>query len=281
MMELQLHTGSLRTSILSILLLVSFCGFSQKRLGFYLGAGPNTTFCQYLRSEGIEGLSKGLPSVTANVAAKIKLSKHFSIAAQYARIRSRINVQMNDIEVYYFDRYTQQGKVIGYMDFSDDLYLYGNQAGLNFNYEIPFQKNNLIIGLGINRAFFSSGQNKVIRNYERLPDNSAISDIKRRQTSELAGPNITSADFSLSYERMFFGDRFGVFGRMDYIYNIKIYSFDYKYSGMGLVDGYDYRDSRGVTSSFSYYSFSFQTLNITIGAFYNINFKANEKSSAR
>lgn len=279
MMEPQTHTGLLRTSILFIFLLLSSFGFSQKRLSFYIGAGPNMTFCQYLRSEGIDGISKGVLSVTYNAAVKLRLSRHFSIAAQYTSIRSRIKVSMKDIEVTHLDRYTQQRTVIGYMNFSDDLYLFGNQAGLNFNYEIPFEKNNLIVGLGVNRAFFSSGQNKVVRNYESLPNNSAISDIDRRQTSELAGPNLTSANLSLAYERMLFADRVGIFGRLDYIYNIKIYSFDYKYSNMGLIDGYDYRDRRGATSDLKYYSFSFQTLNFTIGAFYNINFKANEKSS--
>lgn len=275
----QIHTGLLRISILFFFLLLSFWGVSQKRLGFYIGAGPNTSFCQYLRSELIDGVSKGILSVTGNAAVKLKLSRHFSISAQYTRIRSRINVSMKDIEVYYFDRYTQQGKIIGYMSFKDELYLFGNQVGLNFNYEMPFEKNTLIVGLGINSAFYSSGQNKIIRNYESLPNNSAISDIDRRQSSELAGPNLISPGLSLTYERTIFSDRVGVFGRLEYNYNIEAYSFNYKCSNMGLVDGYEYRDKRGAVSAFKYYSFSFQTLNFTIGAFINLNFKANEKSS--
>lgn len=277
-MALQTHTGSLRTSILFVLLLVTCLGYSQKRLGFYLGVGPNTTFCQYLRSQGIEGVTKVRPSVTYNAAVKLNLFKHFSISAQYTRIRSRIHILMNDIRVDLLDRYTQQRTVIGYMSFSDDLYLFGNHAGLNFNYEVPLKKNNLAVGLGINVGFYSSGQNKVVRNYQSLPNNSAITDIDRRQTSKLAGPNLVSPNLSLTYERML-SDRVGVFGRLDYIYNIEMYSFDYKHSNMGLVDGYSYYGTRGPSSDFKYYSFSFQTLNFTVGAFYNINFKTNEKTS--
>lgn len=279
MMEPQVHTESLRTSILSILLLLTMHGFSQKGFSFYLGAGPNTTFCPTLRSDGIQGSSKGVISTTFNAATKLKLSRHFSIMIQYAGIKSHINVLMKDIEVDYIDRYTQTRKVIGYMSFSDDLYLSWHQVGLNFNYEIPFEKNKLVIGLAINQGFFNSQKNYISRHYQSLPDNSALSTIETKQNSKLDGVNVKSASLSLTYERLIYANRVGVFGRIEYYYNFKPYSFDYKYSDLGLTDGYNYYDSKGHSSDFRYYSFSFQTLNFTIGAFYNINFKANEKTS--
>lgn len=281
MMELQTHTGSLKTSIFSILLLLTVCGFSQKGISFFLGTGPNTTFCPTLSSNDIRGTSKGVLSITGIANVKLRCGKHFSMVLQYAAIKSHINVKMKDIEVYNFNRYTQQGKVIGYMDFSDDLYLSWHQVGLNFNYEMPFQKNTLVVGLGINQAFFNSYKNNIARHYETLPANSTISDMETRQTSSLDGPNVKSASLSLTYERLIYADRLGLFGRIEYYYNFMPYSVDYKYSGMGLPEGYRYSDRTGHTSSFRYYSFSFQTLNFTVGAFYNINFKSNEKTSTR
>lgn len=279
MMEPQVHTGLLKTSIFVILLLLNISGFSQKGISFYLGAGPNTTFSPTLRSDDIRGTSKGVLSITGNANVKLRFSRHFSMMLQYAAIKSHINVRMKDIEVYYFDRYAQIRQFIGYMNFSDDLYLNWHQVGLNFNYEIPFQKNNLVVGLGINQAFFNSYKNSIARHYETLPANSTISDMETRQTSNLDGQNVKSASLSITYERLIYSNRLGVFGRIEYYYNFYPYSADYKYSDMGLGGGYRYYDRRGASSDFSYYSFSFQTLNFTIGAFYKINFKSNEKTS--
>lgn len=253
--------------------------FSQKGISFYGGVGVNTTFCPTLRANDIRGTSKGVASLTYNGAAKLKLGRHFSVMLQYARIKSHINVLMKDIKVYHLDRYTQQRTFKGDMSFSDDLYMSWHQVGLSFNYEIPFQKSNLVVGLGINQGFFNSKRNFIARHYQSLPANSAISDIEKEQTSSLQGPNVKSASLSLAYEHLIYSDRLGIFGRIDYYYNFNPYSFDYKYSNMGLIDGYDYYETGHGYSDFKYYSFSFQTLNFTAGAFYNINFKANEKPS--
>lgn len=279
MMEPQVHTGLLKTSIFVILLLLNICGFSQKGISFYLGAGPNTTFSPTLRSDDIRGTSKGVASLTVNGAAKLKLSKHFSMMLQYARVKSHINVLMKDVKVYHLDRYTQQRTFIGDLSFSDDLYMVWHQVGLSFNYEIPFQKNNLAIGVGINQGFYNSNKNFIARHYQSLPANSGLSDMETKQVSSLEGPNVKSVSLSLAYERLIYANRLGIFGRLDYYYNFNPYSFDYKYSNMGLISSYDYYGSTGGYSSFNYYSFSFQTLNFTVGVFYNINFKANEKPS--
>jgi hypothetical protein len=275
----QIHTGLLKTNIFFVLLLLAAPGFSQKGFRLYAGAGVNTTFCPTLRSNDIRGTSKGVASPTFNGAGKLKLSRHFSMMLQYARVKSHINVSMKDIKVYHFDRYAQQLIYKGDMSFIDDLYMTWHQMGLSFNYEIPFKKSNLLIGIGINQGFFNSNRNFIARHYQSLPANSAISDIEKEQASSLQGPNVKSASLSLAYERLIYSDRLGIFGRIDYYYNFNPYSFDYKYSNMGLIDGYDYYETGHGYSDFKYYSFSFQTLNITVGAFYNINFKANEKSS--
>lgn len=279
MMEPQAHTGLLKTSTFFVLLLLAASGFSQSGFRFYAGAGVNTTFCPTLRANDIRGTSKGVASLTYNAAAKLKLGRHFSMMLQYARIKSHVNVLMKDIQVYHLDRYTQQRTFIGDISFRDDLYMIWHQVGLSFNYEIPFHKNSLVIGIGINQGFFNSNRNFIARYYESLPSNSAISNIEKEQTSSLQGPNVKSASLSLSYERLILLNRLGIFGRIDYYYNFNPYSFDYKYSNMGLIDSYDYYETGHGYSDFKYYSFSFQTLNFTVGAFYNINFKANEKSS--
>lgn len=279
-MMIQTYTQSLRQSFLCFFLFLNlFAAFSQKGFSFHAGAGVNTTFCPTLRSDDIRGISKGVLSITGNANVKLRFSRHFSMILQYAAIKSHINVRMKDIEVYYFDRYAQIRQFIGYMNFSDDLYLNWHQVGLNFNYEIPFQKNTLVVGLGINQAFYNSYKNSIARHYETLPHNSAISDMETRQTSNLDGQNVKSASLSLTYERFIYSNRLGLFGRIEYYYNFYPYSADYKYSDMGLGGGYRYYDRRGASSDFSYYSFSFQTLNFTIGAFYKINFKSNEKTS--
>jgi hypothetical protein len=253
-----------------------FKGNAQKSITFYGGAGVNTVLPNYTNAVELKNKGKGILSNSFNFETKFKFSNHFSLSLNYLFMKNHIRARFDDVQVTYFNRYTQSGGKIGSLTFVDDLYLHGHYLGVNLNYEVPFSKNTIIFSLGLNRGLFDSKRNKIDRYYESVPGNSSYSNINARQTSNLTGPKFMAANASVRYSRNL-NEKFGLFAQAIFIYNIIEYSYEFTHSSLGWEDRYIYTYGNGVTAVNSYYTLSYHTLNVTFGIFYPINFRKNEK----
>ncbi len=270
---------SLKINFLCGFLCLNICScFSQKSIRFYAGAGINETFCNKIAITGLRNSGTGIPSPTADLGAKLKFNKHFSLILQYAWIRNHIIDEYKDLKITYFNHYSQAGGTIGDVTFVDNIYLNGNIGGINFNYEKLLKQSNLVFSIGFNRAFYNTKLSYIKRHYESLPSTSNLSKLEPIQTSNLSGPNFTSINVAISYEKMC-SERLGFFAKLNFFYNFINTSYEYNYSNMGLTDNYIYSNGNQSTSVLRYYSISFHTLNFTMGIFCNLNIRPNEKHS--
>lgn len=279
-MEKQALIGLSRINVLLIVIMVMVkipdC-FSQKNLGFYVGTGVNQTFPGRTNAGDLKNYGQGRLSYVFDVLGKFRFNRHISVSVQYMALQNHFKVTFNDMTVS-SSRQSLTGGPIGNITYKDELHLYGNAGGLYFNYEMPFQKNNLTIGLGLMRMNYNSNRNYITRNYDALPSTTKFSTIDQYQRSDLSGPKVTSLSMTLFYERLLYKNKLGFFTKLAYIYNISGNTFQYRHSGLGLYDNYSYDYNGKTVSSIRYYTLSFQTVSLTVGIFVNINFKSNEKT---
>ncbi len=286
------YKPSFRQSFLCFFLFLNLLtAFSQKGISFYAGAGANQTYCKRLGITELKNSGSGLPSLALDAGMKIKCSRHFSFALKYMYLSNHIRTRFKDLDVTYFNRYSQTGGRIGSLSFTDDIYLYGNLCGLSFNYEVPIQGDHLIFTLGANKLFYNSNRNHIDRYYESLPP--ALSGIDVRQSANIRGPNPLALSTAIGYEKMLYRNRLGLYARLEFTYNFIDYSYEYLYSDgnprtysntystMGLPESFTYTSVTGSTGYLRYYRIMFHTLNFTAGIFYKLNFKNTEKSRAR
>lgn len=245
---------------------------SQKNFRLHAGAGVNTVFSSKVNASDLKNEGKGGSSYVIDLDATLKFSRHFSFSLSYQRFKNDIAVRFEDVEVVSFNYQTTVGRIT----FEDKLHLHANQIGLNFNYENSFQANNIILSVGVNRAYYNSRLNSIERYYESVPPNSSFSNIEQRQTSQLTGPQITALNASLMYERMIYKDRIGVSAKVNFIYNFISHSYEYTHADMGWENGYHYTFGVETISSMRYYRISYNTLNFTLGVFYKLNFSKHE-----
>lgn len=287
-MRVQTYIKALRQGFLCAFLFLNwFNSFSQKGMSFYGGVGANQTISRYANLSSLRNKGQGLPSLVLDAGMKIKYSRRFSFTLKYMHLRSHIRNRFKDLDVTYFNRYSQTGGRIGNLTFTDDIYLYGNLCGLSLNHEAPVQKSKLIFSLGINKLFYDSYRNHIDRHYESLPP--ALSDLETRQSAPISGPNPLAISTAIGYENLFYRNKLGVYARLEFIYNFIDYSYEYiysdgnqsfyrnAYSTMGLPESFTYTGYTGSTDYMRYYTIRFHTLNFTTGVFYNINFKSKEK----
>lgn len=279
-MEQQALTGLSRINAILVFVLLQLTDcFSQKSIVFSTGAGinqtiPGTTNAGDLRNDG-----KGRSSYVFDINGKFKFNKHISLSLQYLTLKNHLSVDFNNLSINSSSHQGQSGGLTGGLAFKDDLYLYGNAGGINLNYEIPFQKNNIVIGVGILRMYYNSRKNYITRDYTELPSTTRFSTINPHQNSSLKGSKLTSLNIALCYERLIYKNKLGFFTKLTYIYNFYGNSFRYEHSGLGLFDNYNYTYQGRTASTMYYYTLSFQTVSLTAGIFVNINFTSNEKTT--
>lgn len=278
-MEKQALIGLSKISLLLVMVMVNLpdC-FSQRSFGFYGGAGINQTIPVRANAGDLKNYGEGKLSSVFDVLGKFRFNNHLSLSVQYMALQNRFGVAFDDIIVSN-SRQSLTGGPIGNISFRDEVYLYGNAGGVYFNYEKPFHKNNLTIGLGVMRVYYNSNRNYIVRNYDALPSTTKFSTIDQHQRSDLSGAKLTSLCLALSYERLLYKNKLGVFAKLAYIYNVSGNTFQYRHSGLGLYDNYSYAYKDRAVSTMRYYTLSFQTLSLTAGIFVNINFKSNEKTT--
>ncbi len=274
----QIYLGLLRTkfSFLTMFLLCAAKYDAQNGISFYAGMGGNQVFAKYASVGDLRNKGTGKLSASFNFETKLKFSKHFSISLNYLWARNHIESRFNDVEVTYFNRYSQTGGRVGSLTYVDDLYLYGNYVGVSLNYEVPFTKNNLVLSLGLNRALFGSGQNRIDRYYESVPANSNYSNIDLHQNSGLTGTKFMAANASIRYSRMIYKDKIGLFAQTIFMYNFIDYSFEFSHAPMGWEDRYIYTYGNASTQLNRYYRLKYHSLNFTVGILYNISFRKHE-----
>lgn len=277
-MVTHIYLRSLRTrsALFAILLLCVSKYYTQNGISFYVGAGGNIPLSNYANAVELDNKGKGKLSNCFNFETKLKFSKHFSVSLNYLWTKNHIQARFDQVQVSYFDRYTQTGGQLGSLTYVDDLYLYGNYVGVNLNYEVPFSKNKLMFSLGVNRGLFNSSKNRIDRNYESVPANSSYSNVDSRQTSTLTGPNFMAANAKIRYDRMVYKNSIGLFAEIMFVYNVIDYSFEYTHSSLGWEDRYIYTYGNGRTEVNRYYTLSYHSLNGALGVFFNIDFKKNE-----
>lgn len=286
---IQTYTQSLRYNFLCIFLFLNlFAAFSQKGISFYGGVGVNHTISRYANLSSLRNKGQGLPSLVLDAGIKIKYSRRFSFALKYMHLSNHIRTRFKDLDVTYFNRYSQTGGRIGNLSFTDDIYLYGNLCGLSFNYELPIQGGHLIFTLGANKLFYDSNRNHIDRYYESLLP--ALSGIEVRQSASISGPNPLALSTAIGYEKMLYRNKLGVYARLEFMYNFIDYSYEYIYSDgspngsypnteytMNLPESFTYTSKTGSTGYLRYYNLIFHSLNCTAGIFYKLNFKNKEK----
>ena len=265
-----------------------FAAFSQKGISFYAGAGGTNAICRYANISSLRNRGQGLPSLVLDAGMKLKYSRRFSFTLKYMHLRSHIRTRFKDLDVTYFNHYSQTGGRIGSLTFTDDIFLYGNLCGLSLNHEVPVQKSTLIFTLGINKVFYDSYRNHIDRHYESLPP--ALSDLETRQSAPISGPNPLAISTAIGYENMLYRNKLGIYARLEFIYNFIDHSYEFIYSDgyphtrsgyeafMGLPESLTYRNATGNSGYMRYYNMVFHTLNFTAGIFYKINFKTKEKT---
>lgn len=272
-MEKQAHTGLLKISLLFFITFIKVIpGIAQKNVRLLAGAGLNQVFSSKANASDLKNEGKGESSFLIDVAGTLKFSKHISFSLSYQRLKNTLKIRFENVEVVSFNYQS----VVGNITFEDRLHLYANQLGLNLNFESPFDRNNIVLSLGINRAYYNSKQNYVDRHYESVPANSSFSNLERKQNSYLTGPQITALNASLMYERMLYKDRIGLAVKVDFIYNFISHSYEYTHADMGWENGYHYTFGVETISSMKYYRLSYNTLNFTMGFFYKLNFGKHE-----
>jgi|GEM_PF-2577831 len=278
-MEQQARTGLSRTSTILVFVLLWFTDcFSQKSIVFSTGAGINQTIPGTTNAGELRNNGKGRFSYVFEANGKLKFNKHISLSLQYLILKNHLSVEFNNLSVNSSNHQGQSAGLTG-LAFKDDLYLYGNAGGINLNYEMPLQKNNIVIGLGILRMYYNSRKNYITRDYTELPSTTKFSTINPHQRSSLEGSKLTSINFALSYERLLYKNNLGFFTKLTYIYNFYGNSFRYEHCGLGLFDNYNYTYQGRTASTMYYYTLSFQTISVTAGIFLKFNFKSNEKPS--
>ncbi len=283
------YTPSFRQGFLCIFFFLHlFAAFSQKGISFYAGAGGTNAICRYANISSLRNRGQGLPSLVLDAGMKLKYSRRFSFTLKYMHLRSHIRTRFKDLDVTYFNHYSQTGGRIGSLTFTDDIFLYGNLCGLSLNHEVPIQKSTLIFILGINKVFYDSYRNHIDRHYESLPP--ALSDLETRQSAPISGPNPLAISTAIGYENMLYRNKLGIYARLEFIYNFIEYSYEYRYSDgnesfyrnaystMGLPESFTYTSATGNADYLRYYTIRFHTLNFTAGIFYKINFKTKEKT---
>ena len=274
-MENQTHTGLLRISFACFFILfILMKSFSQKNVRIHAGVGVNQIFSNKVYASDLENRGSGTPSYMFHLDGTLKFSKFLSISVGYMRIKNHINIRFQDMEVTSYNNQTN----IGSITFEDDIFLYGNQIGINLNYEKTFKRNNFVFSLGGNRTYYNSEMNYINRHYASVPSNSKFSNIDSRQTSKMIGPKVMALDADLMYERMFYKNNIGFFAKLKFIYNFIDYSFEYTHGKLGWEDRYHYTYGNATISNMDYYRLSYHTLIFSVGVFYNLNIKANEKS---
>lgn len=277
-MEQQTLTGLSRISLLLALIMFrSLHCLSQKSIAFSAGAGINQAISTRANAGDLKNDGKGKSSYLFDINGKFKFNSHISLSVQYLMLKNHLRVEFDNMTVGTNSHQTQPAGLIGNMTFRDNLYLYGNAGGINFNYEIPAQKNNIVISLGILRTYYNSKKNYITRDYSDLPSTTKFSTINPHQNSSLEGSKLTSINFALSYERLLYKNKLGFFTKLTYIYNFYGNFFQYEHSGLGLFDNYNYTYQGRTISTMHYYTLSFQTVGITAGIFLKINL--NEKSN--
>lgn len=249
---------------------------AQNGISFYAGAGGNTVLSNYANAVELDNKGKGKVSTCFNFDTKLKFSRHFSVSLNYLWTKNHIKVEFDNVQVTYFDHYSQTGGTVGTLTYQDDLYLKGSYIGASLNYEVRFSKSNLIFSLGLNRAMFGSANNKIDRYYESVPANSSYSNVEQRQTSSLTGANFMAASAAARYSRMIYKDKIGIFAQAIFMYNFINYSSEFTHSSLGWEDRYKYTYGNGITEVNGYYTLSYHSANCTLGIFYNINFRKNE-----
>lgn len=269
----QVHIGLLRISLFCVALFAHIPnGMAQRNFRIQVGGGVNQVFSNKANASDLKNEGQGRVAYTVDIDGTFTFSKHFGVSLSYMKFKNNLFVRFEDVEVVSFD----YKSTIGYITFDDNLYLYGNQIGINFNYENPFKKNNIVFSLGINRAYYNSKQNYVDRHYESVPANSSFSNIEARQSSPLSGPKITALNASLMYERLIYKDKFGLSAKVNFIYNFISSSYQYTHSDMDWENRYHYTFGTGTISSMRYYRLSYNTLNFTLGVFYKLNIGKHE-----
>ncbi len=258
-----------------LLFYVSLCN-AQNGISFYAGMGGNQVFSEYASVGDLKNKGTGRVSASFNAGTKLKFSKHLSISLNYLWIKNHITSRFNNVDVTYFNHYSQTGGRVGSLTFVDDLYLYGNCVGVGINYEVPFSKNNLVFSLGLNRALFGSAKNRIDRYYESIPANSTYSNIDLRQSSNLVGTKFWAVNASVRYDRMIHKDQIGVFAQAIFMYNFIDYSFEFSHAPLGWEDRYIYTYGNGSSEVNRYYRLKYHTLNFALGIFYNISFRKHE-----